>query len=217
MSSHNPFQGWPEELLKSYKELPLPTLYDFALAEEKLSLEIRKQNKELKAATEEIASFSKELSLLTKERDSIPLSSEEKTRDQKALMDAFDTLFIFKEQIEKSLEGTSALFGGKTGQRKKKQSDYSKKMFQVLSSFSEGLERVLDKFLISLTELGLEPFWPKTGHLFSPLEHRAVLQVQGGPSGTIYKTIRIGYRSHKEILRYADVIIYQNHSSKSNL
>ena len=48
MNPDHPFVEWPNELLQSYKDLPLPTLYEFAVAKEKLSLEIRKQNKEIK-------------------------------------------------------------------------------------------------------------------------------------------------------------------------
>ncbi len=44
--------GWPDWLLEKYESLPLPSLYDFILSQEKLAAEIRKQNRELKANTE---------------------------------------------------------------------------------------------------------------------------------------------------------------------
>lgn len=41
-------ETWPESLLESYGKLPLPSLYDYLLNQEKLAAEIRKQNKELR-------------------------------------------------------------------------------------------------------------------------------------------------------------------------
>lgn len=41
-------ENWPSSLLQKYGELQLPSLYDFILSQEKLSMEIRRQNKEMR-------------------------------------------------------------------------------------------------------------------------------------------------------------------------
>lgn len=205
--SHNPFAGWPDSLLQSYKELPLPTLYDFAVSGEKLSAEIRRQNKEIKALTEKITEItSKQESEITRQKS---LPSEEKKGYQRALMHAFDSLVQLEEQVHKSLEETSQKSACNQRLTKKKY-ERSKKTDSVLESLLQGIAMIQEKFLSSLADLELEPFSPKRGDLFSPDEHRAISQMEGGVRGQVYKTVRLGYKTSREIIRYADVIIYQN-------
>lgn len=50
----NPQDSWNEELLEKYGQLQLPSLYDYLLTQEKLAVEIRRQNKELQATRENL-------------------------------------------------------------------------------------------------------------------------------------------------------------------
>lgn len=49
IESDNGTDKWTTELLQKYGELRLPSLYDFILSQEKLAMEIRKQNKEIRS------------------------------------------------------------------------------------------------------------------------------------------------------------------------
>lgn len=52
---------WPDWLLESYGKLPLPSLHDFILSQEKISVELRKQNRELKKSNDQLKELSQEL------------------------------------------------------------------------------------------------------------------------------------------------------------
>ncbi len=205
--SHNPFAGWPDDLIQSYKELPLPTLYDFAVSEEKLGAEIRRQNKEIKALTDKIVKMGSSLENEVARQKSLP--SEEKKRYQHSLMQAFDALAQLEDQVHKSMEETSKKSDCNKRLTKKKH-EKSKKTDSILESLLQGVSIIQEKFLSSLADVDLEPFSPKQGDAFYPEEHRAVLQTEGGVRGQIHKTIRLGYKTAKEILRCADVVIYQS-------
>lgn len=43
----NAFKQWPEEVLKIYGQLPLPSLYEFVIAQEKVAGELRRQSKDM--------------------------------------------------------------------------------------------------------------------------------------------------------------------------
>jgi molecular chaperone GrpE (heat shock protein) len=203
MNPDHPFVEWPNELLQSYKDLPLPTLYEFAVAKEKLSLEIRKQNKEIKQLSDIIKELTNQVIQLHDRPE------EDKKLYQKSLIQAFDSIWLLKEQVFKSSEQVPRDLVFKKGKFTKKQAGQSQKVENTLDSLLEGLELIEDKFLTSLADVGLMPFIPLPGDVFIPQEHRAVIQLPGGELGKIHKTVRIGYRSSKEVLRYADVAVYQ--------
>lgn len=46
--SDSTFKNWPADLVKAYSTLPLPSLYDYLLANEKMANELRLNSKELK-------------------------------------------------------------------------------------------------------------------------------------------------------------------------
>lgn len=210
MNHNNPFMGWPDELLQSYKDLPLPTLYDFAVSGEKLSLEIRKQNKEIKHLSETADRLVKQVESQESVLVRFKIQPEiDKKIYQRALMRAFDSLIMLKEQVFKSAAQVPPALTFKKGKFKKKQSEQSFKVENTLNVLLEGLDLIENKFLSSLADVDLLPFAPEKGAIFVPQEHRAVAQVEGEESGKIHKTIRIGYRSSGEIVRCADVAVYQ--------
>ncbi len=51
---NNKAENWPDSLLQKYGELQLPSLYDFILSQEKLGMEIRRQNKEMRGFSKSI-------------------------------------------------------------------------------------------------------------------------------------------------------------------
>jgi len=68
---NDPSASWPEEVKKAYEQLKVPTLYDFILTNEKLGLEIRKQNRDVKSVEEEVQKISAQMNSI------IELLSEE--------------------------------------------------------------------------------------------------------------------------------------------
>lgn len=202
----DPFSQWPEELIQSYKDLPLPTLYDFALSGEKISLEIKKQNKEIKTLSNNIEKTLLDLSTLSTPKEQ---PNEEKRACEQILMSSFDAIIQLKQQVEKSAAGVPRALSFRRGRFRKKQKEQAKKVEETLDAYLEGLYMLEEKFLSYLADLGLEPISPQQGDIFSPSEHRAILKTDNGKSGTIHHTVRLGYRHATRIIRCADVIIYQ--------
>ena len=198
-------EGWTEDLIKEYREQSLPTLYEFAVSGEKLSAEIRKQNKEIKTLRETIENL---VTLASKPKEEVkPRELITKSTCQEALMEAFDAIFLLRDQADKSVKKLPRTQVLKKEKFRKKQIEKVERVDAVLGSFLEGVHLVEQKLLTLLADLDLEPFCPESGDLFSPREHRAVLKRKEGPPGTIHKTVRIGYRAKQEIVRFADVIV----------
>lgn len=65
-SKNDPSANWPEEVKQAYEHLKIPSLYDAVLANEKLSLEIRRQDRELKTILEGIQLLSSQFNALIK-------------------------------------------------------------------------------------------------------------------------------------------------------
>jgi molecular chaperone GrpE (heat shock protein) len=63
-SQNDPTAQWPEEVRQAYEHLKVPSLYDVLLANEKLSLEMRRQDRELKAVVEGMQGISSQLNAL---------------------------------------------------------------------------------------------------------------------------------------------------------
>jgi molecular chaperone GrpE (heat shock protein) len=53
-SKYEPNADWPEEIKQAYEHLKIPSLYDAILANEKMSLEIRRQDRDLKMLIEKL-------------------------------------------------------------------------------------------------------------------------------------------------------------------
>lgn len=63
-SKNDPTAEWPEEVRQAYEHLKVPSLHDVLLANEKLSLEMRRQDRELKAVVEGMQGISSQLNAL---------------------------------------------------------------------------------------------------------------------------------------------------------
>jgi len=199
--------AWTSELLEAYHNLPIPTLYEFALAGEKVSVELRKQREEIQKTEQAISMLSSELREV-RERSYTDLEFiKQKKRFQHVLMDVYDMILLLKEQAKKSLGAFSEERRFKSGKIHKKQMERMEQQTLTLNSFEEGVCLIEEKFLTLLQDVELEPFAPVSGDSFAPKEHRAVARKKGTPPGTVQKTVRTGYKTHNEIVRYADVII----------
>lgn len=60
-NKNDPSADWPEEVKQAYEHLKIPSLYDAVIANEKLSLEIRRQDRELKTIAQGIQQLSMQM------------------------------------------------------------------------------------------------------------------------------------------------------------
>ena len=77
----NTFESWPQELLHHYGQLKLPSLYDFVLANEKLSAEIRRQSKELHKLQQRFTEMRQQFNALDNRIQVIDIENEEPEDD----------------------------------------------------------------------------------------------------------------------------------------
>lgn len=63
-SHSDPSAQWPEEIKQAYEHLKIPSLHDALLTSEKLSVEVRRQNREIKSMTESMQALSIQLNAL---------------------------------------------------------------------------------------------------------------------------------------------------------
>lgn len=212
------YSQWPEEIIEAYENIAIPSFYDFVLANERLSAEIKKQNKDLKAIYGILSKLFEDFSLLQEEKTSgndqkeLKQALEQhylttKKQDQEILIQTADSMRLFVEAIDTTLEEIFELLKPQKkifGIKKVDSKQIKKKVLQI----KEGALLSNKKLLSSLSDLGLELITPKSGERFSPAEHRCVETITGGTKGTICETIRIGYKNQERILRFADVVTY---------
>lgn len=228
MSEVESQEAWPEWLLESYGKLPLPSLYDYLLNQEKLATEIRKQNKELRLHSDALNSVQNNISAMQVQlreigsfqenlETTIHRENEEESPEthasiqqmQRVLMGMMDAVFQLLEATKHSNQRLLNIMPELTGFWKKSKPSWRTQAEQLLDGYYLGIELIRDKALSALADSGISVIVPQKGSPFDPTLHRAVEQVSGGQNRHIAKVIRCGYQRRDEILRYADVTVYQ--------
>ena len=227
MSEIDPQGEWTEELLESYGKLPLPSLYDYLLNQEKLAAEIRKQNKELRVNSETInnmqnsmnevltqlkesADFQENLEIVPREnQEDRNLTDPSVKQMQQVLIGMMDALFHLLEATTHSNQTLLRILPELTGFWKQSKPSWRTQAEEILEGYYSGIELIRDKALSSLVDSEISVIVPQVGEPFNPKIQRAVEQVSGGESRLIAKIIRYGYQRRDEIIRYADVAVYQ--------
>lgn len=77
----------------------------------------------------------------------------------------------------------------------------------VDAQWRQGIEYVHAQLLASLKNIGVETYGA-VGEVFDPSLHEAIAHTDGGPSGTVAKVERRGYKNAETILRAAHVVVY---------
>lgn len=223
MSEMDQQEEWSEELLESYGKLSLPSLYDYLLSQEKLAAEIRRQNKELRANSsvlnslqdnmgevleqlQEVINAQENLKTAPRRENEIDSSVKQMQQVLIGMMDALFNLFEASNHFNQTLLHTIPEL---TGFWKKSKPQWRTQTEQILASYYLGIELIRDKALSALVDSGISVIIPLIGTPFNPNVQRAVEQVGGGKSRCIAKLIRYGYQRRDEIIRYADVVVYQ--------
>jgi molecular chaperone GrpE (heat shock protein) len=218
--TQDPTIKWPEEIKKAYDKMPIPSLYDFLLTNEKLSLEVRKQNRDVKQLLEGFQLLSTQLStmmdFLTEE-----LEEDEEEYDERAEeLGNLEVELLSAQRLNEQKQVQNILID--TVDSLLELSQYSKHIFAHLyrqiqepTNFKEVSYSLIDKqegirykLMARLEDLNIQVIDPQPGEPFISQKHRALEQVTGGEPGTVARLIRLGYLVNNQILRYADVAVY---------
>jgi molecular chaperone GrpE (heat shock protein) len=216
---------WPSWLIEQYGKLPLPSLYDFILSQEKLGVEIRKQNKELhnhsthlRDLKDQLQSMNQLISLLAasdeqneeckrkpneEEDPGSPLSAE-----TSILMEAMDSIFHLSQATESISQQILDMIPDSLSFWTRRKPSWRLKLEEIIQGYSKGLDLTRQKLTHQLTDLHIHIIAPLVGDSFNPEIHRAQECISGGSSHCIAKIIRYGYRYKHSMLRPADVVIY---------
>jgi molecular chaperone GrpE (heat shock protein) len=240
-SKKDPTADWPEEIKQAYEHLKIPSLYDAILANEKISLEMRRQDRELQAIKESIQTLSTQLHSLmnmmegeweeyeeetlqtpqngfkdTLQEELTDLEEEllqesqfyQEKQAQSILMETHDNMRDLSRLIGQTIHQLFALLPKKEGIIPHPPAWYPITE-QMLQSIVESVERFRYQLLVRLEDMHIEMVDPQPGETFDASLHHAIDHISGGKSGTIARVVRVGYRQDKQVLRLADVTIYQ--------
>ncbi|MFT4554258.1 MAG: molecular chaperone GrpE (heat shock protein) [Chlamydiales bacterium] len=213
---------FPEEIQSAYEEIKVPDAYEMLLAYEKLSVEIKRQNKELRRVGEALgeihdhcfqenesdSSFAEEavdMQALLEERLRREYDDELKKKERVLLgmMDSIRNLLLnveaSKEKILSCLPRGRQIFFDPL--------PLQKELLATTQSFSSGVRIIYDKALTGLADYGIDMIEPLEGETFSVMEHRAIERVEGKNDGNIARVVSVGYRKAGDLIRSADVVV----------
>lgn len=228
---------WPEEIKQAYEHLKIPSLYDAVIANEKLSLEIRRQNRELKTVIEGIQTLSTQFNALVKiveeeweedeegshslqgyangfqeseNRELTDLEVEIMTEKQAQLilMETHDDMRELSRMTRQITQQILALLPKKEGIIISQLPSWYPAVEGMVQSVVEMTERSRYQLLSRLEGIWIETVDPQPGELFDKSLHHVLEHIPGGQSGTIAYVIRVGYRQHQDVLRLAEVTLY---------
>ena len=198
---------WPEETREAYAQLKLPSLYDMVLSNEKLAVEIRRQNRDLQNLRECIENKHEEaIEVMQNEQERCVQEKLQHTEEWMiSLMDSLQKLVLATQQTKEELLAILPKKEGWLGRRP----EWREKAERITDSFYKGTEMIYEKLLLNLKKMGIELIYPEKGEPFCPTLHHAIEQSSGGISGTIAEVFRVGYQRDDEVLRYAEVCVFK--------
>lgn len=193
--------------------LSLPSLYDFIVSQEKLAVEIRKQNKEVRSLSQECLHMKEWLqevhsSLMSlgkqEEEEPIPVVVDETVE---ILMETMDGVWNLLKGSRETLQAILSVVPQKIRFWKRRPSDWRLRLEEILEGYRGGIEAFQQKAALALAQVGISLISPEEGDLFDPQLHRAIKVIEPGRKRTVVEVVRLGYLKEAEILRYAEVII----------
>ncbi len=226
----SPLAGWPEDLLEKYGQLSLPSLYEFLLSQEKLGVEIRKQNKELrllldsqKSMQQGIGAVSATLEAFCGEFQSKSVGSEpvgraggksafDPQKYESALMQMMDCMLNLLEAQRLSSGQILKAIPERFCSRIRHAQPVKNQVAAICRGVSAGVETIRCKLFSLLADLAVEVIAPQVDDVFSPHHHRAIERIKGGTSTHIAKVVRLGFAKDGVVLRPAEVVIYKGNA-----
>lgn len=188
------------EDLKNF--IRLPTLYDFFLSQEKISYEIRRQNKEINLLHEGVENL---YCLLEEEKNKNYENEKEIGLDLEFIFDfinsfklIFSSFDLLKKQLLEDFSKNLGFF------KKKKNLSNAEKM---ILSFEEGISILYKKLILQLKDHEISVIEPKIGDKFSPFLHKAIEVIDNGKEEKIEKVVSFGFLKKDKVLVFSNVII----------
>lgn len=192
-------RSWPPELQRQWAETDLPGLRDFLLAQERLAMEIRRQNRELRR----LADAQAEHKPPPADGPSIPLPQQE--------------CFLLADSIERlreSLTSLAAIGAQATAGRPRRRcfgllppAPQPPLLDAGVVSLIDGSELLGERLRDLLRGCGIEPIRPEADDAFDARLHKAVALSDDGPPGRVVELLRAGYRHRDQVLRPAEVAV----------
>ncbi len=196
--------AWPPELCELWERCSLPSLHAFLEAEERLAMEIRRQNRELRALGERIDAA-----------DTTAEPREAQERAEPALVPLF-ALADAVERLETGLRQTIATID-KTIPRRSfplfRRPRWRPQVLERCRAQREGAEMIGDRMRDLFDSMGVVRLAPTAGDPFDPTCHRAVAttvappEMEITPPGAVVQLLRPGYRRGRTVLRPAEVSV----------
>lgn len=253
------FKNWPEEVASLYGKLPVPSLYEFVLANEKFASEMRRHGKDLHKMAQAIFELKEiiqgleqqlqmgivevsDTSMDETQDPELPLSpaspseAEEDDGDnpvtrayypawevdmmrqaskieQRQWEETYVTMLevilqTLSEQKELKDQSLSIVDSVKTA------STASHALFHLFNTHEQKVQMIKDQMLAHLKDLDIEPIIPEMGDLYDEDYHRVIESVASSKGvrhkkNTVARIVRIGYKRHGELVRQADVCVYE--------
>lgn len=215
-----------ESLQKKYKELVIPSPYDYLLVQEKLAAEIRKQNRELKTHFEVLKQMQANLNEMSESSQKISDQFEafcdasdddnthnksycDETSTEDIVIQALDSIVHLVTATEETTKKLLSLLPTSTSFWRRSPPPWRCRVEELLDSYTVGVDTIQEKLLSLLDEIGIEPIIPEINSPFLPHLYRAVEQVSGGPSNCISKVLRYGIKKSGTTMRFADVVVFK--------
>lgn len=240
---NDPSADWPEDVRQAYANLKIPSLYDSVIANEKLSLEIRRQDRELKTIVEGVQQLSMQMETLLKviederneeelERFAVETTYEGagvshqreltdleielleenqiffKEQSQGLLIDTHDEMRELWRMTKQSIQHILNLIP-KTEGIIPHEPVWHSVTEQMLQNIVESIEKSRYQLLARLEQFNIKMIEPQIGEMVNPSLHYIVDRLSGGEPGAIARVVRVGYMQDQEILRFAEVTVYQ--------
>lgn len=186
-----PPADWPPELCEQWAACELPSLGEFLVAQERLAVEVRRQNKALQR--------------LQPSATAAPAIDDGVLQ----LVDAIDRLSVGLAAFRTDLDVTLPERQGWRGQPP----PWRAPVLQAAAAQADGARMVAERLRDLLAVWQVDTIQPTLGTPFDPTIHRAV-GVADGPAGTILAVERPGFSQQDSLLRPADVIVGQSQSKE---
>lgn len=242
---NDPSADWPEEVKQAYAHLQVPSLYDSVIANEKLSLEMRRQDRELKTIVEGVQQLSMQMGTLLKiiedekhyddedgegfavettydgvrennQRELTDLEIELleenhiffKEQSQLLLMDTHDEMRELWRTTRQAVQQVLTLIPKTEGIIPHEPAWHSISE-QLLQNIVDSVEKSRYQLLARLEQFDIKMIEPQIGETVNPSLHYIIDRVSGGEVGTIARVVRVGYTQDQDLLRLAEVTVYQ--------
>lgn len=240
----DPISKWPEEIKKAYEHMKIPSLYDCLLVNEKMSVELRKQNRDVKLAVEGMQKIATVLdsimAMISEEWEEIEEEEEENeetgSADESGLIEDYDNLSdlevqlmadkqLFIEQANAMLiETMDSIFELTNFARQMSQQLFTAipekegilrqkpgwrpLAEEIVNSYINHLDHHRNRFQARLEDFRIFVIQPMPGEKFNKVMHLKLEEVSGGEKDVVAQVIRVGYLYDNEVLRQAEVIVF---------